>query len=743
MEDKSFAHQIDPRELTEEIDLQRYWLVLKRRWLPALTIFVATIVAAGYYGARQKPSYEAEGRLLIEPDRSTNLTGFGTALGQPQTLTPYGGNPLATQADIVTSLPVLEETIRELNLRDDDGQLVSPAALKRKLAVTPAEEADIISVQYASEDPREASGIVNQVMNSYVRFNVSMNRSEATAAREFVERQIPKAAADVETAAEALRQFKSRNQVVALEVETTATVEAINELNTQINTTRASLADAETRAANLRAQVGMPVEQALQMETLSQVPGIQQALTDLQTVQTELTNERTRYTSNHPTVRTLERQEAALQNLLRTRVSEVLNVDVNVSPGDLQMSDLSRDLTGQLAQAEIDRLSAVSQIQALAQARNAYIQRSQTFPTLEKQQLELQQRLDAATTAYEALLNSLQEVQLAESQTVGSARIIEAALLPTESTGQSLPLFLAGGAVAGVLAAVATAFLLDLIDKSVKTVKDAEGLLGYTLLGLIPRFSAAADEPSSLTVADSFSPRIVAMRSNQPFICGAYQMLQANLKFISSDKPLRSIVITSSVEQEGKSEVCANLAATMAQAGKQVLLVDADMRAPSQHHLWNVLNTVGLSHVLVGEGDLNRALIPVAENLTLLPSGVIPPNPLALLDSERMASLISSLAQQFDYVIFDTPPLVGAADSAVLGKSADGILMVVRPRHVDSASLMAAKSLISRSGANVLGFIANGVDVRNEHDDYVSLAKARPYGYSERVIVPKGAPASL
>jgi succinoglycan biosynthesis transport protein ExoP len=281
--------------------------------------------------------------------------------------------------------------------------------------------------------------------------------------------------------------------------------------------------------------------------------------------------------------------------------------------------------------------------------------------------------------------------------------------------------------------AVATAFLLDLVDKSVKTVKDAESLLGYTLLGLIPKFSGGADDFGD-QYHSGISHRVVTLGNSQPFIAGAYQMLQANLKFMSSDKSLQSLAISSSIAQEGKSEVCANLAGTMAQAGKRVLLVDADLRAPSQHHIWNVLNNVGLTHVLVGEGKLEDALKPVASNLTILPAGVIPPNPLALLDSERMASLINMFSEQYDYVIFDTPPLVGAADAAVLGKLASGIMLVVRPRMVDSASIMAAKSLLSRSGSNVLGFIANGVNIRNEHDDYVSMTQTRLYGYSDKKI---------
>lgn len=746
MEDKGIYSSTDYRDYVEDIDLQRYWLVMKRRWLPALAVFLAAVAAASYYGATRKPSYEAQGRLLIQSDRSTNLTGVVGDFGKLQPVNQFAGDALATQADIVASLPVLEETIRTLKLKDDEGQPLSPQDLKEALVVAPSAKSDIIDVAFESGDPIEAAKIVNQIMDSYVRFNIQMNRSEAMSAREFVERQIPKAEADVERAAEALRQFKSKNQVVALEVETTATVEAVNELNQQINTSRAAYADAESRVNGLRSQLGMSAEQALLLDKLSQAPGIQQTLIDLQTSQTQLASERTRYTSNHPNVRTLERETAALEQLLSQRVADILDRQVRFQPDDLQMSALSRDLTAQLAKAEVDRVSTLNQIQALAQARNAYIQRSQAFPGLEKQQVELEQRLEAAKTAYEALLTSFQQTRLAENQTVGSAQIMETALIPMTAGGQGLSLYVAAGMVAGSLAGVAAAFLLDLIDKSVKTVKDAEVLLGYTLLGIIPRFSTPVDEPTSFKEgngAERFSPRIVAMQGTQPFICGAYQMLQANLKFIRSDKPLRSIVITSSLEQEGKSEVCANLAATMAQAGKQVLLVDADMRAPSQHHLWNVLNTVGLSHVLVGEGDLTRALIPIADNLTLLPAGVIPPNPLALIDSERMASLIATLSQQFDYVIFDTPPLVGAADSAVLGKLSDGILMMIRPRHVDSASVMAAKSLLKRSGANILGFVANGVDVRNEHDDYASLTKTRVYGYGDKAPIGKALASNI
>ncbi len=736
MEDNTKGKATDYREYIEEFDLQRYWLVLKRRWLPASLVFLASVAAATYYGSTRKPVYQSAGKLLFKIDQASALTGFGTELGRLETIQEFGGDPLATQASIIKSTPVLQETIKDLDLRDGQGAYINPLRLSQNLTVEPLETSDIISVSFIAGDPRNSAAIVNQIMENYVEFNVAMNRAEATAAREFVERQIPKAEAEVEQAAEALRRFKTQNQVFDLEAETIGTVDALNTLNDQINQTSASLADARTQADLLRAQLNMPLEQAITIDRLSKDPGVQQALTDLQTVQTELANEKSRYTDNHPRVQNLLRQETALNSLLNRRVAESLGQSVAATPDQLQMTPLTEALTTRLAEAEVNRSSLVEQIQALDNARNAYIARAQAYPSLEKQQLELEQRLTAASASLQTLLERLQEAQLAENQQVGSAQIIETAVIPTSAASSGLGKFIAAGILGGGLLAVAAAFLLDLVDKSVKTVKDAEALLGYTPLGIVPKFSTNGEDGSFRFhgIPSGVSPRIVTLGSGYPFISGAYQMLQANLKFISSDRTLNSFVVTSSIAKEGKSEVSANLAATMAQAGKRVLLVDADLRSPSQHHVWGVLNTLGLSHVLVGEGKLEDALIQITDNLTLLTAGVVPPNPLALLDSERMAGIVDTLAQQYDYVIFDTPPLAGAADSAVLGKSTGGILLVLRPRMVDSASVVAAKSLLQRANTNVLGFIANAVDVNNEHDDYVSLTKSQLYGHSEKKV---------
>jgi capsular exopolysaccharide synthesis family protein len=202
-----------------------------------------------------------------------------------------------------------------------------------------------------------------------------------------------------------------------------------------------------------------------------------------------------------------------------------------------------------------------------------------------------------------------------------------------------------------------------------------------------------------------------------------YRMLQANLKFLSSDKTLKVIVVTSSVSKEGKSTVSANLAAAIAQLGRRVLLVDADMYHPSQHHLWELTNAAGLSDVIVHQADFRAVVEGVMANLDVLPTGVIPPNPLALLDSKRMASLVEYFSENYDFVIIDAPPLVIAADALTLGKMTDGVLFVARPEVVERGSAAAAKESLERSGQNVLGLVINGVILENESDSYFYYKK--------------------
>ncbi len=699
----------------EEINLQNYAIVLKRRWLPASLVFIASVGLATLAALMQKPAYQATGKMIFQSDRSTTLTGgAGEKVGALENLRTLG-TPIDTQVIVVQSLPIIAETISKLDLKDKNGVPLDPEVLAKQIKVEALSGTDILQVIYKSPDPVLSAKIVNQVMSSYIKSNIQSNRAKINSAGEFVAKQVPRTEAEVNQAANALRQFQNRNRIVDLEKESAAVVASISNLNDQANTARAQLTDVSGQSGELRRKIGMSTENAVNSTSLSQIPGIQKVLTELQKVQTDLATQSAVYTEAHPMITKLKNQKATLETLLQQRIAESNGSQTSVSPKSLQIGTLKENLTGTLVQADAQRLGLQNRVAELDSLREAYRRRAEAIPNLVQQQGILERRLTVAKTTYQTLLAKLQELQIAENQTVGNAQIVQAAVVPKQPAASLKLLFIAGGGLVGLLLAIAVAFFIDLIDRSVKTVKEAEALFGYTLLGIIPKLDADPKHRER----ESDQSRVTVMNSPLSPINAAYQMLQANLKFISSDKKNRSIVVTSSLPQEGKSDVAANLAAAIAQVGRRVLLVDADMRHPSQHHLWNLVNTVGLSNLLVEQEEIAHPPVhQITNNLSVLTAGVIPPNPLALIDSERMATLISLFSQEYDYVIFDTPALAGRADAAVLGKMVDGVLLVVQPGIVDSASAAAAKALLSRSEPNILGMVANGVNVKQEPDSY-------------------------
>lgn len=716
---------METKNYPEEIDFQKYWLVLKRRWLVTAGIFVVFAGFAGFKVSTQKTSYEATGQLLFQGNRASSLTGVGEKIGDLESI-KRESNPLDTQAAIMQSFPIREEVIN--NLKQEYQQAAGLNAEKLLLEIKSVIGTDVLNVSYTSEDPELAKAVVDQVMKSYIRNNIMSNRAEALSAGKFIQKEFPRVQAALDKAAEELRLFKTKNQIIDLEEETDYTVKTLAELDDEINKAKSQLAALTAQSAEIRRQANVGSNQAVEVTSLNQIPGVQEVLSELQKVQTQIVTEK-RYTDAHPEMINLRNQEAALNSLLQKRTSQVLGSKVKIASGKLQVGTLKQNLVSEFVELESQRLGYEKRVETLSNLQAAYKQRANKLPILEKKQGELTRRLSLAQKSYENLSNTLQQIKVAESQTVGNARVIQPAVLGESKAAFKKTLLLAFGSVfSGLLLGVAGAFFVDIFDRRLKSVKEAESVFGFTLLGLIPKYetnNASAPKDSSL---EEVSPRVIVTTSPRSVIHENYQMLQANLKFIS-DKKVRTIVVTSSVPGEGKSEISANLAAVLAQTGRRVLLIDADMRKPSQHHLWGLINSVGLSNVIVGQDEFTTAVQQITSNLSVLTAGVIPPNPLGLIDSERLPSLIQLFSKSYDYIIFDTPPLVGTPDAAVLGKMADGVLLVVRPGVVDSASAAAAKSLLARSEANILGLVANGVNVKQEPDSYFYYNTTR-YGHS-------------
>ena len=213
--------------------------------------------------------------------------------------------------------------------------------------------------------------------------------------------------------------------------------------------------------------------------------------------------------------------------------------------------------------------------------------------------------------------------------------------------------------------------------------------------------------------ANALSSLITHLDPKSP-VAEAFRTLRTNIQFASPDKPLKTMMITSAGPAEGKSTVLANLAVAMAQSGQKTIVVDADMRRPTQHKLFNIPQTPGLTNILVGKSTIEHALQASGiEGLSILPSGPIAPNPSELLGSKTMHSLINTLTEMADVVIFDVPPVVAVTDAAVLAPRLDGVLLLINSGSVQQEAALKAKELLENVKANILGVILNNVSTKD------------------------------
>ena len=696
---------------SEEINLRRYWLILKRQWLPATGVFLAVSTLAALSTLFEQPVFQAQGRLLFKSSRASSLVGLGGEIGRLETLA-FGGNPLDTQAQIVKSIPVASTVIDTLGLTTDDGEKWSPQFVIEPLQVSNIPGTDVLRISYKSPDPEKAAAIVNQVMNAYIAINIEANRTEAKSAREFIEAQLPKTEAAVEKAERNLRRFKQENQIIDLKQEANAVVDVLGTLGNQISIVESELAEVGTQTQALGNQLGSSVAANVDAVTLSQSEGVQDVLRDLQSVQSELAVERTRYRDGHPTVEALRRQEVALSNLLQERIGQVVGSGQAVSPGALEVSDLQQTLTEDLIQLELQQLGLEQRLVQLKQTRENYQVRAAAFPDLERTQGALERRQLTARSTYEALLLRLQEVQVAENQLVENARIIENAVIPELPVGGKKKLIVAAGAVTGALLAIALAFLLDLIDRSIKTIQDAQELLGYPLLGLLP-------EELSDSSNHQYYAKLPVLAEPHSLVTQSFQRLRANLQLISSPYPHKLLTITSATTKEKTSVLAANLAAAIAQTNQTVLLIDSHLVYPIQHAIWGIPNDAGFSEVIQKNVSADDVIQAVNTNLSVLTAGLSPFRSLTMFDSTLIIEHIQKLSHQYDWIIFDAPSLSESGDAVILGQLSNGIALSLDPSKADIGSLKSAKSLLERSEQNVLGIIAAGVD--EEYEDNAEL----------------------
>ncbi len=711
-------------------EIAQYWLVLKRRWVPAALVFALTTALAVAYTLKQTEIFQAKGQVILKKTNKTSALlssatslSNGGGLGELEGLT--GSTPINTQAEILKSLTTINSVLTELR----DGKYANRPERKRldkfvknsetfvqQLKVSSIKNTDILEVSFQDPSPELSKDVVEKLMEVYIRDDQSNQRREAAAARQFVNKSLPEVKSKVNDAEGKLRKFKEAYNVVDLPTESVKAVETITTLNKEITSASAQLAAETSRLEGLKSLFGGRDAQAtIQSGLVSESPGLQKSLKELQDVESKLASEKTRFSDNDPSILNLKEKRQALIEVLQKRFKQSL-VGENKFQGkvvELQPSGIQSSLIADFAKSEAQRTSLQKQITALTYVVDAYRQRMNALPRLEQQQNALGREVETTRTQYKTLLSKLQEIEIAENQTLGNSRIQTHAEYPQEAIAPKKAQNIAIGGFLGLFLGAATAFILDSADKRIKTSEEAKQLLpGYPILGQIPVFEKSRQLPKLTGKNNHREPGQLVLTGMTSGLEGeSFRMLQTNLQFLNADDSLKVVVVSSSQSGEGKSTIAANLALAVAELGKRVLLVDADMRKPAQHSIWRQGNYEGLSNVLSGQSDYKSATIEIQPNLFLLTAGVVPPNPVVLIDSVQMSTLIAEWSNTYDLVIIDAPPLTVAADAAILGTQAGGLVFVLRPGVADKESVEYAQEILTQSKLKVLGMVLNAVDL--------------------------------
>ncbi len=375
----------------------------------------------------------------------------------------------------------------------------------------------------------------------------------------------------------------------------------------------------------------------------------------------------------------------------RAIADEIARQLIAQTPGDLA-SDQSRqsfvqaqlksieeniNLTQQEIQNEQAKLDAANSARAIQQYQNNIA--------------ALQQKLASYQSTYADLLQS------AQKQT-SYLSIFEPAVTPTKPISPRMLETVLMAAALGMILAFGGAFLIEFLDDTVETPDDIARATNLTTLGVISRISSKEGEDKLIAARYPLSP-----------ITEAFRTLRTNVQMASIDEPIHTLLVTSSGPVEGKSTIVANLAIVLAQSGKSVVVVDADLRRSALHKIFQVPNQVGLADALLqGEPVLDGYLQDTGiENLRLLTGGSQPLNPSELLGSQKMRHLIQRLKAEADILLFDTPPLLPVTDAAVLARETDGVLLVAEARRTRRAAIKQTTERLRQIGANTLGIVLN------------------------------------
>lgn len=686
-----------PGNKADEWDLQQILAFVRRRAIVIGGVAIAISSTIWLITLSRQASYEGKFQLLVEPVTAETQLAQLTPDSQSNTNSQEAGLDYSTQIQVLQSPKLIAPIIKQINTRYPD---ISYYSLIPNLTLTRFQETKILEVRYQDSDPQKVKFILDLLARGYLKYSLQERQTNLSQGIQFVDSQQPMLQARVNGLQTQLQNFRQKYNFI----DPSAKAEQLSE---QLNTIKLQQLDTQKQLAETRSLYEIVQSQSGEPQVLNESPAYQKLVEQLQQLESQIDVELIRFQEDSPTIRTLRQKREKLLPLVQQEARRVL---VN-------------------KKLEMENQISVLQVRAnqLAKAESNLTQQIKQAPSLARQYADLQRELNIATESLNRFLEKRQSLEIETAQKEVPWELIVAPELP-ELIDTNVKRGLILGAIAGLLGGVGAALLLEKLNKVFHSPDELKEVTKLPLLGMIP-FHKHIQKPALVaktaieTEQSGYNPTVHNISNAQdksyfPFL-EAFRSLNINVRFLGSDNPINSFVISSALDAEGKSTVAAHLAQAAAAMGQKVLLVDADLRLPQIHSLFNLPNEPGLSNVISTNLPVLEAIQRSPwDNLFVLTAGYIPPDPTKLLSSKKLQNIMEQLRHKFDLVIYDTPPLLSLVDSNLVASHTDGIILVVLMDKTDRSVFMHALDRLKLSPTNVLGTVCNGLKNYNTRTPY-------------------------
>ncbi len=699
----------DPLQENAEPFDWRYYLhvVLERWWLVCLALLLGAILSV-FLISREKTLYGARAVLFIEQQREQVLNDRMQSVRDDEIRSI---DMINTVVETLNSYPMAERVARRLELASDpafvkaidwdtaaDGELTPGAAagaLPDLVQSSYREMTRLIDVIARTTDPQISTKLANGYADEYLRMLLEQTTEATKAASQFLVEEAARLGEKMRLAEEAMQSFRERERAASLETMITEAQTGIDQNMTDIQETEAFIRQLDT---DLAAVSGSGGETALllRLPSVGNDPRVAQMNAQIAALEREMDEMSRRYREGHPA-----------HTATKTRL-EVLRGDLN---------RLAVEVVGQL---ETRRAQAEAQLERLREERAESEKRLLQITGKSVEYNTLARNLEADRALYDSVIARLKEVDVTSGLTDQSITIQERAMGAGPVPSQTLK-YIVLGVFGGLAAGVAAAFGLNYLDPSLRTIDQVEQRTGLGVVASVPLIKKSG--PSS----GGGGMNLPAVKDRRGAVAEAFRTMRATLAMISGREKHRVFLITSAIPGEGKTFTSSNFAATLAQQGFRVLLIDADLRKPSVSKLFFNKNLQpGLSEVLMGSCPVGEAIVETGiEKLSMLPAGGIAPNPSELLAQPAFGELIDKLRGEYDRIVIDSSPVLAVRDPLLLAKSVDASCLIVRAGHSPAKASMQAVRLLADAETPASGVVFNSV--RHGNSTYYAYAY-RTYG---------------